>query len=98
MQRLTLKSGQTFNGFWNGKIYNTTVYFNVSADGTKKGIDFKHSKKLDKSEIRSIVNIDEIKYDDSYSETVTINKYVSHDHVSDICPRCHTRCYGDCQS
>lgn len=84
MQQLILKSGETFTGYWNGKVYNTTVYFSVSADGTKAGINWKQAKKFDRSEIKSISNIND--------------NHVSKHDVNEICPHCHTRCYGDCQS
>jgi hypothetical protein len=54
MQVLTLKDGTVLKGFWNGKVYNTTVYFNAADnDGV---INFKKSTKYERTEIKSIEN------------------------------------------
>lgn len=62
MQVITLKNGEVKKGFWNGKVYgsgeNQTVYFNVSSDGAKNGINWKKSEKYNRSEIASIKTIE----------------------------------------
>lgn len=61
MQQITLKNGETKKGFWNGKVYgaegNQTVYFNVSSDGTKNGINWKKSEKYNRADVKEIITI-----------------------------------------
>ncbi len=33
MTKITLKTGKTYHGFWNGNIYNGTIYINRPTNG-----------------------------------------------------------------
>jgi len=59
MQKMTLKNGTEKLGYWNGKEYNGVIYFNISADGTKKGINWKKAEKINRAEVKSILAIKE---------------------------------------
>jgi len=58
IQQITLKNGEQFNGFWNCKKYNGVIYFNKSTDGTKAGINWKKSLKINLSDVKSILNVE----------------------------------------
>lgn len=86
IQIITKKDGSELKGFWNGKVYNTTVYFNVSSTGLKKDINWKKSIQIERSEISNIKSIDD--GSDTFKKV----------DLSKPCPKCGTYCYGDCQS
>jgi len=51
LNKIEMKNGTSMVGYYNGKNYNGTIYIN---EYTAKGIDWKHSTKINFADVASI--------------------------------------------
>ena len=56
---LTKKNGSVLKGYWNSKVYNNEIFFNVSDSGLKADVNWKKSVKVAKADISKLTWIDE---------------------------------------